>query len=84
LSSSGQDNCRRPLWEELAEQSHWHFIFVGLNDRLVDVKEFVNTFLLIQTLTSAVSACQGLQLQSFDQAKDEFCDTYSVTDLLRL
>jgi hypothetical protein len=71
-------------WEGLATQSHWHFVYLDENLRLVDLKEFPNTFGVAETLASVRAACKGQIGGSFDLAKSEFCGKYTVTDLLAM
>lgn len=71
-------------WHSLARQTHWHLILVGDADKLVDLFEFPNTFGLSQTLDQVESVCQKMQGGSFDDAKAEFCDKYTLDDLFRM
>jgi hypothetical protein len=70
------------IWRDLARQSHWHLLLVGANDELVDLFEFENVFGLEQAIKQVEAACAGMVEDSFDNAKAEFCSTYSIDDLL--
>jgi hypothetical protein len=69
-------------WRDLARQSHWHFVLVGENDRLV--VEFRNTFNVGQTLDQIESLSLSMAEGDFDQAKVEFAATYTVEHLLQM
>jgi hypothetical protein len=71
-------------WRDLARQSHWHLILLGFGDKLVDLFEFLNTFELGKTLDQVEAVCEKLPHGSFDDAKAEFCATYTLDDLMQL
>jgi hypothetical protein len=72
------------FWRDLARQSHWHLILVGEDDKLVDLFEFPNTFGLSQVLDQVDATCNGMPHGNFDEAKAEFCEKYTVDDLLQM
>lgn len=72
------------LWHVLASQSHWHFVYLDESLRLVDLKEFENTFGIAETLASVETACKGMKTGSFDHAKQEFCGKYTLANLLAM
>ena len=69
------------MWRDLARQSHWHLILVGANDELVNLFEFENVFGLEQAIEQVEATCRGMVGGSFDEAKAEFCATYTIDDL---
>lgn len=70
------------FWRNLARQSHWHLILVGEDDTLVDLFEFENTFGLSQVLDQVDATCKLVRGGNFDAAKAEFCENYTIDDLL--
>jgi hypothetical protein len=71
-------------WRDLARQTHWHLILLGVDDKLVDLFEFANTFGLSYTIDQVEAVCEKLPHGSFDEAKAEFCATYTLDDLMQL
>lgn len=71
-------------WRDIARQSHWHLILVGKENEVVDFFEFENTFGLGETLDQVERVCERMTGESFEQAKDELCNLYSVMDLYRM
>ena len=71
-------------WRDVARQSHWHLILVDANREVQDVLEFGNVYGLSEALTAMTNAVGNLQPGDFALAKQEFCDQYSLQDLLNL
>jgi hypothetical protein len=85
---AGYDNHVNPfnphqmnVYRKLARQTHWHLILVGASGKLVDLYEFENIYNLEGTLNFTEQACAGMACGSFDLAKEEFLQKYSIEDL---
>jgi hypothetical protein len=73
------------VWRDLARQSHWHLVLVGVDDELVDLFEFENIFNLGQTLDQVETVCSTMDGGgSIDAAKFEFAATYPIERLLEM
>jgi len=71
-------------WRDLARQSHWHLILVDADREVQDVLEFENVYGLDEALAGMTNVISDLQPGDFVLAKQEFCDQYSLKDLLDL
>lgn len=71
-------------WRDLARQSHWHLIFVDADREVQEVLEFANVYCLGEALATMTNAVNDLEPGNFVLAKQEFCDQYSLQDLLNL
>jgi len=71
-------------WRDIARQSHWHLVLVGKQNEVVDFFEFENTFDLGETLDQVEHVCESMTGESFEVAKDELYNLYSVMDLYRM
>ena len=72
------------LWRAIGKQSHWHVAFLDETLSLVDLKEFPNSFNLVETLDWVEEACDGMTTRSFDLAKQEFCEKFDIAKLLTM
>jgi hypothetical protein len=71
-------------WRDLARQSHWHLILVDANREVQDILEFGNVYGLGEALDAMTNAISDLQPGDFALAKQEFCEQYSLKDLLNV
>ena len=71
-------------WRDLARQSHWHLILVDSEREVQGVLEFGNVYGLGEALDAMTNAVSDFQPGDFALAKQEFCEQYSLKDLLDL
>ena len=71
-------------WRDLARQSHWHLILVDADRGVQGVLEFENVYGLGEALAAMTNAVSELRPGDFALAKQEFCEQYSLKDLLNL
>jgi hypothetical protein len=69
-------------WRDLARQSHWHVILIDAERQVQDVLEFENVYGLGNALSAISDAVNDIEPGDFALAKLEFCEQYSLLDLL--
>lgn len=69
---------------DLARQTHWHVFVIGPDDEELNWLEFENEFKLESTLNQGVEIAAKLPCVDFDQARLEFEQKYSTSDLFNL
>ena len=67
---------------DLARQSHWHLILVDGDQEVQSLLEFKNVYGLGEALAAITDAIEDVQHGNFALAKQEFCNEYSLQDLL--
>lgn len=75
------NNEQIALWRRLANQSHWHLTLLGAGNEVADFLEFENTFGLNEALDRMEEVCCGMRVTSFDAARQQFWNTYTMDDL---
>jgi len=71
-------------YQQLASQSSWHVLLVDHKASTVDLIEFVNFYRLEETLEQVLMECASLSAGNFDLAKQEFCSSISLEDILEM
>ena len=71
-------------WRDLARQTHWHLILVDSEREVQNVLEFENVYGLGEALDAMTNAVAEMQPGDFPLAKQEFCEQYSLSDLLEM
>lgn len=69
-------------WRDLARQSHWHLILIDAEREVQGVLEFKNVYGLGEAIAAITNATSEMQPGDFALAKEEFCEQYSMKDLL--
>jgi hypothetical protein len=78
------DPAMMAMWRDVARQSHWHLILVDADREVQGVLEFKNVYGLDEALAAMTNAIIDFQAGNFALAKQEFCDQYSLKDLLEM
>lgn len=71
-------------WRDLARQSHWHLALLDKDHEQQNFFEFENVYNLDHGLDTAVEACAGMESIDFTMAKQEFCASYDIPQLLKI
>jgi hypothetical protein len=71
-------------WRDLARQSHWHLFLLDADNQQQGFFEFENVYGLGETLDRVAEASQGMESVDFMLAKQEFCNLYDVSTLLKM
>jgi hypothetical protein len=70
-------------WRDLARQAYWHLILIDAERQIQNVLEFENVYGLAESLSAMSDAVSAIEPGDFSLAKKEFCERYSLQDLLQ-
>lgn len=71
-------------WRRLSQQTHCHLLVLDKRGQKQRFLEFENNFEIGRALELMGQACSASEVVDFGKAKEEFSQTYSVEDLLKL